>query len=274
MAIVCAMIQVQTSMSTIVLKNAGVEIDGRWLVRECDVSLNAGNLTALVGPNGSGKTTLLRLMSGLLIPAEGEAELNEININAYSRRDLAKNISFVPQDTHVDFDFTVREIVAMGRHPHLGKFEREGAKDRDAIDGALLRADISHLADRLVTELSGGERQRVIIARSLATESDILLLDEPTANLDIAHALDVLDLSRKLAHEGKTVAIALHDINAASRYADHIVLLNKGRIFKQGSPADVFNENVLSEVFDVSTDKSHASDGNSIFVFYRENRAK
>lgn len=261
-------------MSMIVLKNAGVEIDGRWLVRGCDMSLNAGHFTALVGPNGSGKTTLLRLLSGLLIPSEGVAELNGININDYSRRDLAKNISFVPQDTHVEFDFTVREIVAMGRHPHLGKFEREGVKDRDAIDEALRRADISHLADRLVTELSGGERQRVIIARSLATESDILLLDEPTANLDIAHALDVLDLSRKLAREGKTVAIALHDINAASRYADEVVLLNKGRIFKQGAPAGVFNENVLSEVFDVDTDKTYAADGNTIFVFYRENGVK
>lgn len=259
-------------MSELVLKNAGIEIDGRWLVRSCDVSLKNGSLTAFVGPNGSGKTTLLRLMAGLLIPSEGKARLNDINIKNYSRSELARLISFVPQDTHVDFAFTVKEIVAMGRHPHLGKFKREGVKDKKAIDEAMNRADVYHLEDRFVTELSGGERQRVIIARSLATESDVLILDEPTANLDIAHALDVLELCRKLAQEGKAIGIALHDINAASRYANEIVLMNNGRIFKQGKPESVLQEDFLNEVFDVCTDRTKAADGSSVFLFYRENK--
>lgn len=261
-------------MGELSVKNVGVEIDGRWLVRGCDVSLKQGNLTALVGPNGSGKTTLLRLMSGLMNPTEGEAQLNGNHIEHYSRNTLAQNISFVPQDTHVDFAFTVKEIVAMGRHPYLGKFRREGAKDKSAIDEAMHRADVVHLSDRFVTELSGGERQRVIIARALATESDILLLDEPTANLDIAHALDVLELCKALAEEGKTVGIALHDINAAARYANEIVLLNNGHIFKQGKPDEVLQEGFLNEVFNVCTDKLQAVDGNPIFVFYRENKLK
>lgn len=259
-------------MGELVLKKAGIEIDGRWLVRGCDVSLKKGSLTAFVGPNGSGKTTIMRLMAGLLIPSEGEAHFSDINIHNYSRNELARFISFVPQDTHVDFAFTVKEIVAMGRHPHLGKFKREGAIDKQAIEEAMKRADVSYLADRFVTELSGGERQRVIIARSLATESDILLLDEPTANLDIAHALDVLELCRKLAKEGKAVGIALHDINAATRYANEIVLMNNGKIFKQGNPENVLQEDFLNEVFDVCTDRTKTADGSSFFVFYRDNK--
>lgn len=257
-------------MSVLALNNAGIEIDGRWLVRNVDVSMNAGTMTALVGPNGSGKTTVLRLTAGLLSPTEGAAQLNEINIHNYSRRELAQKVSFVPQDTHVDFAFTVKEIVAMGRHPHLGKFQRETAKDKTAIEEAMKRADVLHLAERFVTELSGGERQRVIIARSLTTESDVLLLDEPTANLDIAHAIDVLELCHKLAQEGKAVGIALHDINAASRYADEIVLMNNGRVFKQGLPDEVLQESFLNEVFNVCTDRTLTTDGSSVFVFYRE----
>jgi iron complex transport system ATP-binding protein len=257
-------------MSELVLTNVGVEIDGRWLVRGANVSLKAGCLTAFVGPNGSGKTTLLRVMAGLLDPSEGEARLNNANLQSYSRRELARHISFVPQDTHVSFAFTVKEVVAMGRHPHLSKFQREGAKDQEAVNAALERADVVHLADRYVTELSGGERQRIIIARSLATESDIMLLDEPTANLDIAHSLDVLELCRKLVHEGKAICIALHDINAAARYADEIVLMNAGRVFKQGSPQEVFQAESLNEVFEVCTDRTQTADGKSVFVFYRD----
>ena len=127
-----------------------------------------------------------------------------------------------------------------------------------------------HLATRPVLELSGGERQRVIIARSLATQADVLLLDEPTANLDIAHALDVLDLCQQLAHEGKTIGLAMHDINAAARYATHLVLLSAGRLVTQGGPEAVLQAAQLNQVFDVCTDRTHAADGTPVFVFYRD----
>ncbi len=259
-------------MSEIVLENVGYEIEGRWLVRNVNVSLKAGNFISLIGPNGSGKTTLLRLMTGLLTPGEGEVKLNNKQLNEYTRREIAQNITFVPQDTHIDFAFTVKEVVTMGRHPHLGKFGRETAKDREAVNEALERADVADLSNRYATELSGGERQRVIIARSLATEADVLLLDEPTANLDIAHAIDVLELCRKLANEGKTVCIALHDINASARYSNEVILMNKGEIISQGLTENVLKEDTLNEVFQVCSDRTQSADGKPIFTFYRASK--
>jgi len=256
-------------MGEIALKNVGYEIEGRWLVRNVNVSLRAGNFTSLIGPNGSGKTTLMRLMTGLLLPSEGQVKLNDKHLDEYTRREIAQNITFVPQDTHIDFAFTVKEIVTMGRHPHLGKFGRETAKDTYAVNEALERADVADLANRYVTELSGGERQRVIIARSLATEAEVLLLDEPTANLDIAHAIDVLELCRKLADEGKTVCTALHDINASARYSNEVILMNKGELISQGLTENVLKEDKLNEVFQVCADQTQAADGKPIFTFYR-----
>jgi len=249
--------------------NVSVTLDGRWLLRGIDVALRAACLTVFIGPNGSGKTTLLRVLAGLLAPSEGHVTLHGTNIQDFGRRALSQRIAFVPQDTHVSFAFTVRETVEMGRHPHLRRFERLRQHDHDIVDEAMCRADVWHLAHRAVTALSGGERQRVIIARSLATQADVLLLDEPTANLDIAHALDVLDLCQQLAHEGKTIGLALHDINAAARYATHIVLMNAGHIVQQGRLEGVLQEAQLNHVFDVCTDRIHATNGQSVFVFSR-----
>jgi iron complex transport system ATP-binding protein len=205
----------------------------------------------------------------LLAPTEGHVTLHGQDVHAVARRALAQRIAFVPQDTHLSFAFTVRESVEMGRHPHLGRFERLRQRDHDIVEDAMRRADVWHLAARPVTELSGGERQRVIIARSLATQADVLLLDEPTASLDIAHALDVLDLCQQLAHERKTIGLALHDINAAARYATHIVLLSAGRIVAQGASAEVLQAAQLNHVFDVCTDCTRTADGKPVFVFYR-----
>jgi iron complex transport system ATP-binding protein len=157
----------------------------------------------------------------------------------------------------------------MGRYPHLRRFERLHHHDHALVDDALRRADVWHLATRPVLALSGGERQRVLIARSFATQADVLLLDEPTANLDIAHALDMLDLCQQLAREGKTIGLAIHDINAAARYATHLVLLSAGRLVIQGEPEAALHATQLNRVFDVCTDRTHASDGTPVFVFYR-----
>jgi len=257
-------------MSTLALHNAGVAIDGHWLLRGATMTLGAGNVTAFLGPNGSGKTTLLRVLAGLLTPSAGHVTLHGQDLHSFGRRALAQRIAFVPQDTHVSVAFTVREMVEMGRHPHLRRFERVRQRDHALVEDAMRRADVWHLARRPVTELSGGERQRVIIARSLATQADVLLLDEPTANLDIAHALDVLDLCQQLAHEGKAIGLALHDINAAARYATHLVLLSAERLVTQGRPEDVLQAAQLNQVFDVCTDRTYAADGTPVFVFYRD----
>lgn len=257
-------------MSALALHNAGVAIDARWLLRGTTVALRAGCVTVFLGPNGSGKTTLLRILAGLLAPSEGQVTLHDQDLQSFGRRALARHMAFVPQDTHVSVALTVRELVEMGRHPHLRRFERLRAHDHKIIDEAMHRADVWHLARRPVTALSGGERQRVIIARSLATQADVLLFDEPTANLDIAHALDVLDLCQQLAREGKTIGLTLHDINAAARYATHLVLLSAGRIVIQGGPEDVLHAAHLNQVFDVWTDRTHAADGRPVFVFSRD----
>jgi iron complex transport system ATP-binding protein len=254
---------------TLELREAGIKIDERWPVRGATLSLRPGRLTALVGPNGSGKTTLLRLLGGLWRPTEGGVFLGGHDLHTIPRRELARRVAFTPQDTHLSFAFTVRDVVAMGRHPHLGRFEREGERDHRAVEEAIGRADVTHLTGRLITELSGGERQRVLIARSLATEANTILLDEPTANLDIAHALDVLDLCRDLVAEGRSVALAIHDLNLAARYATAIVLVNEGRVVTVGEPEEVLSNSAIREVFGVRTERAVGPDGVTAFLFHR-----
>ncbi len=251
------------------LRNAGLEIDGRRIVCGVSLELRGGSLLALIGPNGSGKSTLLRLLGGLWQPSEGAALLDGQSLKYLPRRAIARGIAYTPQDTHLDFAFTVREIVMMGRHPHLGRFQPEGERDRAAAGEAMRRADVLHLAERFVTELSGGERQRVLIARSLATEAPIILLDEPTANLDIAHALDLLALCRALAREGKAIAIALHDLNLAARFADEIVLLDRGGVAAYGKTAAVLSPEIIGEVFGVQVKRASVESGEDVFLFHR-----
>ena len=251
------------------LREAGVKVDGRWLARGASLAPRAGGVTALVGPNGSGKTTLLRLLGGLWRPTAGRALLDGSDLHLFGRRELARRVAFTPQDTHLAFPFTVRDVVLMGRHPHLRRFEREKKEDHSAVAEAMKRADVAHLAGRPVTELSGGERQRVVIARSLATEVDTILLDEPTANLDVAHALDILDLCRELAGDGKTVVIAVHDLNLARRYASHIVLIAGGRVVAAGAPDEVLTDAAILEVFGVRTERAADRAGGTTLLFHR-----
>jgi cobalamin transport system ATP-binding protein len=251
------------------LIDAGMRIDDRWLVRHASIALAPGRLTMMIGPNGSGKSTSLRLLAGLWSPSEGRAELDGRPLRTLSRRELARRIAVVPQDTHLSFAFTVRETVAMARHAHVNRFAREGPRDRVAIDEAMARADVASLADRLVTELSGGERQRVLIARCLATEAETILLDEPIANLDIAHALDVLALCRTLADEGRAVAMALHDLNAAATYATHAVLMKSGTVVAAGVARELLAPDAIRDVFDVEVEEARLSTGRTLFAFTR-----
>ncbi|MEW6736551.1 MAG: ABC transporter ATP-binding protein [Acidobacteriota bacterium] len=255
------------------LHKAGVQIAGRWLVRDASLLLRAGHLVAITGPNGSGKSTLIKMLAGLCSLNEGRVSLNGQDLHTLSRRQLAQRIALVPQDTHFDFAFTVRDAVAMGRHPHLGRFERLNRSDHCAIEEAMARTDIIHLADRVVTELSGGERQRLLIARSLATQSDVILLDEPTASLDIAHAIDVLKLCQTFATEGKAVVVAMHDLNAAAHYATDVALLSMGRIVAFGTPTDVLTDSRTGTVFGVQAERVITPSGQSVFLFTRSNGA-
>ena len=245
-----------------------MEIDGRWLVRDVSLSIESARVTALVGPNGSGKSTVLRLLAGLWRPTNGRAAMDDADLTGMARRHIARRVAFVPQDTHVGFAFSVREVVEMGRHPHIGRFETPGPKDAAAVEAALDRADVTHLADRLVNELSGGERQRVVLARSLATEAQVILLDEPTSNLDIDHSLETFKLLKDLANEGKAVAVALHDLNAVARWADHAALLHAGKLRDCGPVRDILRDELIEPVFGVDVERIRSATGAETLVFH------
>jgi len=253
--------------NTLILNRAGIEIDNHWLVKNVSLSLLSGQLTAFIGPNGAGKTTLLRLLAGLWQPTEGSVTFNGRELQLFHRQALAQNITFVPQNTHIGFAITVKDIVMMGRNPHLKRFQHETDYDHECAKKAMIKTDVLHLANRLITDLSGGERQRVVIARSLATEANIILLDEPTASLDIAHSLEVLDLSKELAREGKTVAFSIHDINHAMRYANQIALVHKGSLFDFGLPEKVLTDEAIGEVFGVCVERVPVGGKNTVFFF-------
>ena len=250
---------------------AGVDLTvvrgGRRILDGATVSVASGSMTAILGPNGSGKSTLLRVLTGLWRTAGGAVHLDGEPLEALSRSLIARRVAFLPQDTHCDFAFTVEEMVAMGRHPHLGAFASARAEDRRAVEKAIATCDLDHLRWRTIDRLSGGERQRVVIARCLAAEPAVLLLDEPTAHLDLEHALMVLSLCRSLTARGTAVVFATHDLGNAARFASQTVLLSEGRVVATGTPAAVLTPLRLKEVFGVDTQILMTADGRPAFVF-------
>jgi len=219
-------------------------------VHDVTLEIRKGEFLTLVGPNGSGKTTLLRLMDRILLPGRGTIRLEDRNLNAYSRFELARKIAFVPQEPAPQFPFTVAEVVLMGRAPHTRGSVFENAHDRDVARSMMKLTDTVHLADKAITAVSGGERQRVMIARALAQEPAIILLDEPNAHLDIAHQIDVFRILKRLNTEtGMTVISVSHDLNLASSYSDHVALLVCGSLLAAGTPEQVLTETRIREAF-------------------------
>ncbi len=222
----------------------------RPVLSNVDVAVAPGEVVALIGPNGSGKSTLLRVASRVLRPTKGQALLGGDELWRLSARDAARRLAVVPQATELPFGMTVSEMVALGRTPHLQGLFGPGARDRAAVEGALAATDTGDFASRFVDELSGGERQRVVLARALAQEPRILLLDEPTANLDLRHQVAILDLVRGLAQQqGLSVLAAIHDLQLAALYADRVALLAGGRIVADGPPERVLDAALLEGVF-------------------------
>jgi iron complex transport system ATP-binding protein len=258
-------------MAQLETQSASIRRNGRWILDDVTLKVATGELQAIVGPNGSGKSTLLRALSGVWIANRGSVLLDGARLTKLPRRQVAQRISFVPQEQRIDFAFTVEEIVAMGRYPHRGRFARESANDHRAVESALERCDITHLRDRAVNTLSGGEHQRVLIARSLAVEPEFILLDEPTANLDVEHTLEILELCRTLASDGHAIALATHDLNAVARYATKVSLLNEGRLVECGSREDVLTPENISGVFGVRAELLSANGGEAVYVFHKPN---
>jgi iron complex transport system ATP-binding protein len=226
-----------------------------FALRQVDVSIAQGRLTALLGANGCGKTTLLKLLSGVLRPDQGTVGLEGRPLAQMPRRHLARRIAVVPQETHPAFDFTVIEMVLMGRHPHLGAFRLEGPDDFAIAHDALVATGTAHLADRPYMTLSGGEKQRVVIASALAQSSDVLLLDEPTASLDLAYQLEIAALLRRLNRERSvTIVLATHDLNLAASLCDTLVLLRGGRVLAQGPTEEVLTAPMVQQLYGVDAE--------------------
>lgn len=216
-----------------------------------DVSLRvaAGEFVALLGPNGSGKSTLLRLLLGALRPRSGSITFEGRSLHEWPREELARRVGVVTQSEEMPFPVTVRELVAMGRYPHLGAWRREAADDRAAIRRALEWCEVADFTSRSVLELSGGERQRVRLARALAQEAATLVLDEPTAALDMAHEMALFEMMARLARTGVTVVAVTHNINVAARYAHRLVLMDRGHTAADGTPPEVLTRGTIESVY-------------------------
>ncbi|MFV1964263.1 MAG: ABC transporter ATP-binding protein [Pirellulaceae bacterium] len=241
----------------ITLNEVRVDLSGAEILRGVSAHIPTGRLVGLVGPNGAGKSTLLRAVCGQVPLSGGSVAVNGQPLHRLSRRQVARRVCLLPQDANLAIPFTVREVVAMGRNPHLGRFQSFGDKEKEIVQRAMKQASVDALAERRVTELSGGEKQRALLARSLATEAPILLLDEPTASLDILHQLEVLALLQQLTEHGKTIVAALHDLNMARRICSHIMLIHHGCLVAQGSPDETLSRDHVEHVFGVHVSSAH-----------------
>jgi len=242
---------------------------GRDIVTGVSTVASSGRCLAVLGPNGAGKSTLLRLLAGVLPASAGSVELLGKPLAAWRRREVARVVGLVPQIVSITFPLTVGELVEQGRAPHLGPWRPFTAADRAAVERALERVDLAGRAATPLHCLSGGERQRAVLARTLASEPRVLLLDEPAAALDVAHQLDLVAVLTQLLAEGVAVVLVVHDWNLALRVAHEIVVLRHGRVHAAGSPAQILAGPVLPDVFDVEVDIVHDREGTPVVVPHR-----
>lgn len=223
--------------------------DDTVIAREVNLAIPDRSFTVIVGPNACGKSTLLRGLSRLLPPQAGTVILDGKAISAYRPKQLAREMGLLPQSSLAPDGISVADLVSRGRYPHQGLIRQWSVADEEAVAEALASTRTTELADRLVEELSGGQRQRVWVAMVLAQRTDILLLDEPTTFLDIAHQIELLELCQRLHREGRTLVAVLHDLNHAARFATHIIAMRDGRVVAQGAPEQIITEEIVEEVF-------------------------
>jgi iron complex transport system ATP-binding protein len=226
----------------------------RAIIESLDLQIPPGRITAIVGANGCGKSTLLRALARLIVPREGQVVLDGKALHGRQTKEIARTLGLLPQSPIAPEGIAVADLVGRGRHPHQKLLARWSARDYEVVAQALAATGTAELADRSVDELSGGQRQRVWIAMALAQETDILLLDEPTTFLDVAHQVEVLDLLTDLNRDrGTTIVMVLHDMNMAARYADHIFALEAGQVVASGPPAEVVTSEMIHRVFDIDS---------------------
>ena len=242
-------------MTELVIDGLSVHRGETTALRGVTTSAESGEFIGLIGPNGAGKTTLLRAVQGTLSPRQGSVRVGTIDVTASSTRSVAQQVATVPQTQSLEFPFSVRSLVEMGRTPyrHVLRPWQHAQRDADVVDAALERTDLQGLADRPIVALSGGQQQRVIIARALAQQTPVLLLDEPTANLDIAYQVATLNLVSGLVQDGRLAIAAIHDLNLAAQYCDRLWLLDDGRLIADGAPAEVLTRGTLQAVYGANT---------------------
>jgi len=239
--------------SPLVADGLTLAYDRLVVARDLDLTVAPGSFTVIIGPNGCGKSTLLRALARTLTPRAGRVLLDGTPIDRMRSKDVAKRLALLPQGPIAPEAITVGDLVARGRYPHQGILRQWSAADARAVDVALRATEVDELRERFVSDLSGGQRQRVWLAMALAQETDLLLLDEPTTFLDIAHQVEVMDLCARLHAEGRTLVAVLHDLNQAARYATHLVAMRDGRVVAQGRPEDVVTEPLVQEVFGLAS---------------------
>lgn len=247
--------------------NIDFSIDDKKILHGVSVHFEPCRIHGIIGPNGSGKSTLLKNICRIWEPQSGSVSINGRNYREIPRKELSTLVTLVPQNTAIGFPISVFDIVSMGRHPHLSRFEGMRQSDREIIDHALRQANIHPLKDRNINELSGGEGQLAIIARAIATEAPVILLDEPTSELDVRHTLEVVKLLREFREQGKTILVTVHDLNLARKLCDTITIMRQGKLFYSGSPEGAFSGENISEVFQVQV-KEYRHNSSIFLEFY------
>lgn len=241
--------------TAVLIEDLSFKYDTDEVLKNIDLEIPRGNFVSILGPNGSGKTTLLKNICNILKPNNGKILINNREVSNYKYKELAKIIAVVHQNSDIQFDFSVFDIVLMGRFPYTSRFKGESSKDIEIAKEAMMNTGIWELRDKGINEISGGERQRVMIARALAQEPEILILDEPISNLDIKYQVGILELCKRLNKEkGLTIIMTLHDINLAGRYSDYLILLDKGRIKIMDVPEKVLTKENISNVYGIKVD--------------------
>lgn len=238
-------------MAYLDIENVVFNYDNGPVLNDLTISIESGEMVGILGPNGSGKTTLIKLISGVLRPKQGKVRFDNTDLAKISRKSAAQQIAVVPQEFDVPFAFTAAEVIMLGRTPFHSLFDTENGKDREIIERVIGTCGIAEIAERRFNELSGGEKQKVILATALAQEPRLLLMDEPTVHLDIAHQVEILEQVRNLNRiSGITVIAAMHDLNLAAMYFDRLIFLKQGKILADGTPSEVLTEGNIRETFD------------------------
>jgi iron complex transport system ATP-binding protein len=244
------------------------------VIDDITLTINQGAFVGMIGPNGAGKSTLLRLFCRILVPDKGTIRLYGDDLAMMTNKARAQQIAFVPQETHFALNFAVEDIVTMGRFPYLKPFEKLTSKDSDAIDNAFHQTQTEMFRTRPIMSLSSGERQRVVLARALAQEPKILLLDEPSSHLDIQHQHEIMESLRKLHDHGTTIIIVHHDLNLASLYCEHLIVLHKGKVFSRGDPEAILTREMIHTVYNTDVAIIKNPTANAPHVMFKTKRPR